>query len=126
MRCGCAATLAVPGEVMKGKKSEDVKEHRVPLPAAALDVLARAYTLANGTTATPAELPRLAALRACAAWKGTARPGEGAARAGWVRPPARWRGRSRPAPRRSRPGALTAQGKAEDEAGAEAEDAREG
>jgi integrase len=55
-------TLTVPGEVMKGRKSEDVKEHRVPLPAAALDVLARAYTLANGTAASPAELPHLAAL----------------------------------------------------------------
>jgi integrase len=55
-------TLTVPGEAMKGKKSAEVLPHRVPLPAAALDVLARAYTLANGTTATPAKLPRLAAL----------------------------------------------------------------
>ena len=55
-------TLTVPGEVMKGRKSEEVKPHRVPLAPAALDTLARAYTLATGTIATVAELPRLAAL----------------------------------------------------------------
>lgn len=55
-------TLTVPGHMMKGKKSEEVRPQRVPLPPAALDTLARAYTLANGTAATVAELPRLAAL----------------------------------------------------------------
>lgn len=55
-------TLTVPGHMMKGKKSAEVLPHRVPLPAAALETLARAYTLANGTAATVAELPRLAAL----------------------------------------------------------------
>jgi integrase len=55
-------TLTVPGEVMKGRKSEEVKPHRVPLPPAALETLARAYTLATGTPATADELPRLAPL----------------------------------------------------------------
>lgn len=56
-------TLTVPGEVMKGRKSEDVRPHRVPLSPAALDVLALAYRHATGTTATAAQLPDLAALR---------------------------------------------------------------
>lgn len=56
-------TLTVPGEMMKGKKSAEVLPHRVPLPPAALDVLARAYALAHGTSATPAALPRLAPLK---------------------------------------------------------------
>jgi integrase len=47
---------------MKGKRSADVRPHRVPLPAAAVAVLVRAYTLANGTSATPEQLPRLAEL----------------------------------------------------------------
>jgi len=55
-------TLTVPGELMKGKRAADVIAHRVPLSAAALDTLARAYGEANGTTARPEELPRLAAL----------------------------------------------------------------
>lgn len=55
-------TLTVPGERMKGKKASDVLPHRVPLTPAALDALARAYAEANGTTATAAELPHLAAL----------------------------------------------------------------
>lgn len=55
-------TLTVPGEVMKGKKSGEVLPHRVPLSEAALAVLARAYAEANGTTATAAGLPKLAAL----------------------------------------------------------------
>ncbi len=55
-------TLTVPGEVMKGKKSEDVQPHRVPLTQAALAALARAYAEANGTTATFADLPKLATL----------------------------------------------------------------
>ncbi|MGK7864679.1 tyrosine-type recombinase/integrase [Falsiroseomonas sp. E2-1-a4] len=55
-------TLTVPGEVMKGKKTGEVMPHRVPLSDAALETLARAYGEANGTTATVAELPKLAAL----------------------------------------------------------------
>jgi integrase len=47
---------------MKGKKAADVMPHRVPLSPAALETVARAYAEANGTTATVAELPRLAAL----------------------------------------------------------------
>jgi integrase len=55
-------TLTIPGEVMKSRRSADVQPHRVPLPPAALAVLAQAYAQANGTTATVAELPKLAAL----------------------------------------------------------------
>ena len=55
-------TLTVPGQRMKGKKSEEVKPHRVPLSPAALETLARAYALATGTTAKPDDLPRLAPL----------------------------------------------------------------
>lgn len=57
------ATLTVPGEVMKGKKSADVQAHRVPLPPPALDALARAYAAAVGTSAKATDLPALAALR---------------------------------------------------------------
>jgi integrase len=55
-------TLTVPGRVMKGEKTKQVPPHRVPLPRAALDILARAYTLVTGNTATADELPRLARL----------------------------------------------------------------
>jgi integrase len=55
-------TLTIPGEVMKGKKSAEVMPHRVPLSHAALDALARAYSLATGTAAKPDDLPRLVAL----------------------------------------------------------------
>ncbi len=55
-------TLTIPGEVMKGNKAGEVQPHRVPLSAAALEALARAYAEANGTTATVAELPILATL----------------------------------------------------------------
>ncbi len=55
-------TLTVPGEVMKAKKTGEVQAHRVPLSGAALEALARAYALANGTIASAAELPKLAAL----------------------------------------------------------------
>lgn len=55
-------TLTVPGQKMKGKKSEEVKPHRVPLSPAALETLARAYTLATGTAAKSDDLPRLAPL----------------------------------------------------------------
>jgi integrase len=54
--------LTVPGEVMKGKKAADVWPHRVPLSAAVLDVLAAAYTVANGVPARADELRRLAPL----------------------------------------------------------------
>ena len=55
-------TLTVPGQMMKGKRSDDVLPHRVPLPDAALETLARAYAVANGTTAQVSDLPKLAAL----------------------------------------------------------------
>jgi integrase len=57
-----APTLTIPGEVMKSRRSADVQPHRVPLTPAALAVLAQAYAEANGTIATAAELPKLAAL----------------------------------------------------------------
>jgi integrase len=59
---GPAPVLTVPGAMMKGKKSAEVQPHRVPLPPAALEALARAYGKANGTTATAGELPKLATL----------------------------------------------------------------
>ena len=43
----------VPGERMKGKKAADVQPHRVPLSAAAVEVLARAYTWRPATAAKP-------------------------------------------------------------------------
>jgi integrase len=55
-------TLTVPGEAMKGKKAADILPHRVPLSDAALDTLAHAYAVANGTTANAAELPRIVPL----------------------------------------------------------------
>jgi integrase len=55
-------TLTIPGEVMKGKKSREVLPHRVPLSDAALETLARAYSLATNTAAKPDDLPRLVPL----------------------------------------------------------------
>lgn len=55
-------TLTVPGEVMKSEKSKEVRPHRVPLAPAAIETLARAYTLATGTPTTVDELPRLVPL----------------------------------------------------------------
>jgi integrase len=55
-------TLTIPGEVMKGKKAAEMRAHRVPLSAAALETLARAYSLATGTAAKPDDLPRLVPL----------------------------------------------------------------
>ena len=55
-------TLTVPGRMMKGKKAAIVLPHRVPLAPAALEALARGYTLATGTPATTDDLPRLAPL----------------------------------------------------------------
>lgn len=59
---GDTAVWTVPGERMKRKKAADVEPHRVPLPPAAVAVLARAYTEANGVAARPADVPRRAAL----------------------------------------------------------------
>jgi integrase len=47
---------------MKGKKTAEMRAHRVPLSDAALETLARAYTLATGVEAKPEELPRLVPL----------------------------------------------------------------
>jgi integrase len=55
-------TLTIPGEMMKGKKTAEMMPHRVPLSDAALETLARAYTLATGTPAKLEELPRLVPL----------------------------------------------------------------
>ena len=41
------AVWTVPGERMKAKRAADVQPHRVPLSAAAVAVLARAYTLGD-------------------------------------------------------------------------------
>lgn len=57
------AVWTVPGERMKGKKAADVLPHRVPLSPAAVETLARAYTVATGTTATAADLAKLVPLR---------------------------------------------------------------
>ena len=57
------AVLTVAGERMKGKRSADVRPHRVPLSHAAAATLALAYGVANGMTITPEDLPRLAPLR---------------------------------------------------------------
>jgi integrase len=59
---GSAGRWTVPGERMKGKKTADVQPHRVPLSPAALTVISRAYTVATGAEAKPADLPRLAPL----------------------------------------------------------------
>ena len=59
---GSAGLWTIPGERMKGKKSTDVKPHRVPLSPAALAVLARAYSISTGARAKPSDLPRLASL----------------------------------------------------------------
>lgn len=59
---GQAPTLTIPGEAMKGRRSDEVRPHRVPLAPAAVDVLAAAYVFSTGKEATAAELPRLAAL----------------------------------------------------------------
>ncbi|MBR0653666.1 tyrosine-type recombinase/integrase [Plastoroseomonas arctica] len=58
-----APAWTVPGERMKQKKASTVQPHRVPLSGAAIDTLARAYSLLAGKPVTAAELPKLAALR---------------------------------------------------------------
>jgi integrase len=55
-------TLTIPGERLKGKKTAEMRAHRVPLSDAALETLAKAYTLATGVEAKPEELPRLVPL----------------------------------------------------------------
>lgn len=57
------ATWTVPGERMKAKRAADVLPHRVPLSDAAVETLARAYSLSTGTPTSAADLPRRAALR---------------------------------------------------------------
>ncbi len=57
-----APTLTVPGRTMKGKQSQTVLPHRVPLTPAAIETLARAYSLATGVPVTATELPRLVPL----------------------------------------------------------------
>jgi len=59
---GGQAVWTVPGERMKAKKAVDVQPHRVPLPQAALDVLARAYEAVTGANAEPTGMPSLAGL----------------------------------------------------------------
>ncbi len=59
---GATPLLIVPGEAMKGKRSADVQAHRVPLPPAAVEVLAGAYLHTTGQAATAADLPRLVPL----------------------------------------------------------------
>jgi integrase len=56
------ATLTVPGDLLKSKRSADVLPHRLPLSDQALRTLARAYAEANGTVAKAADLPRLVPL----------------------------------------------------------------
>jgi integrase len=55
-------TLTIPPEAMKGRKTEKIDPHRVPLSPAALETLARAYGYALGTKPDLANLPKLAAL----------------------------------------------------------------
>ncbi|MDJ0391353.1 integrase arm-type DNA-binding domain-containing protein [Roseomonas sp. E05] len=55
-------TLTVDGARMKGRKSVTLQPHRVPLPPAALDILARAYVRRTGANAKAADVPRLARL----------------------------------------------------------------
>jgi integrase len=46
---------------MKGSRAREREPHRVPLPPAALDLLARAYTATTGAKAKPDDVPRIAA-----------------------------------------------------------------
>ncbi|MCQ4161275.1 integrase arm-type DNA-binding domain-containing protein [Roseomonas sp. GC11] len=55
-------TLTIAGERMKGEASAPVASHRLPLSAAALATLARAYTQRTGVAAGAADVPRLARL----------------------------------------------------------------
>jgi len=55
-------TLTIPPEAMKGRKTEKIDPHRIPLCPAALDTLARAYGQAIGKKPDLANLPKLAAI----------------------------------------------------------------
>lgn len=57
------AIWTVPGRRMKGEKSKVIENHRVPLPAQALEILRAAYSCHAGREVTLEELPRLAALK---------------------------------------------------------------
>ena len=59
---GGQAVWTVPGQRMKAKKAAGVQPHRVPLPPAALAVLARAYEAATGANGKPEDVPSLAGL----------------------------------------------------------------
>jgi integrase len=59
---GGTVIWAIDGARMKGKKAADVQPHRVPLAPAAVAILARAYMLATGVEANPADVSRLAPL----------------------------------------------------------------
>jgi integrase len=52
----------IPASRMKGSRAREREPHRVPLPTAALKVLPRAYTKAAGVRASPADVPRVAAV----------------------------------------------------------------
>lgn len=54
-------TWVIPGDRMKHAKSEDVQPHRVPLSAAAIQTLARAYEIVTGKNAVSGSLPKIAA-----------------------------------------------------------------
>jgi integrase len=54
------ASLVIPADAMKRRLEEDQAPHRVPLPPAALDVLARAFTVATGAPAAAEDLPTIA------------------------------------------------------------------
>jgi integrase len=68
------AMWTIPGERMKGKKSADVKPHRVPLSPAGVAVLVQAYNLATGGDATAETLAKLAVLRGSALVFPSAKP----------------------------------------------------
>ncbi len=54
-------TWTVSPERMKGSRARERDPHRVPLPLAALDLLARARAKATGAKVGPADIPRIAA-----------------------------------------------------------------
>lgn len=53
-------TWTVPSVRMKGSRARERDPHRVPLPPAALELLARAYRTTAGAEVTTADLPRIA------------------------------------------------------------------
>jgi integrase len=56
-------TWTVSPDRMKGSRAREREAHRVPLPPAALEVLARAYTKVTGVEAGPEDVPRIAAVK---------------------------------------------------------------